>query len=497
MYKLPTRRARSRAAGRCEPLVPSFSTFQGNTSDGEWRAHRAKLLLFFRSVRAFGRCLALAIAMIVALPAVSRAVAVPGPTPTQEWTRQLGTSSQDWNFGVSADGLGSVYVSGYTEGNLGGTNAGGRDVYVGRYDAGGNLLWARQLGTTSDDQSYSVSADGLGNVYSAGYTAGNLGGTNAGSFDALLTKYSASGNLLWTRLLGTNNTDEARSVSADGLGNVYISGITAGNLGGTSAGDYDAFLSRYDASGNLLWTRQLGTSTWDESDGVSSDGLGNVYITGITGASLGGTHAGSDDAFLAKYSASGNLLWARQLGTSGLDGGNSVSADGLGNVYIAGGTRGSLAGNNAGGYDAFLAKYDASGNLLWTRQLGTFEHEQGQGVSADGLGNVYMAGYTFGGLDGANAGNVDTFVSKFNAQGDLLWTSQIGTSRYDWGMGVSADGMRNVYVAGRTGGSLGGPFIGGTWDAFVAKYAEVPEPKSVTLLTAVAIVALSVMRRRS
>ena len=87
-----------------------------------------------------------------------------------EWTRQLGTSSNDSSSGVSADGLGNVYISGSTEGSLGGANAGLQDAFVSKYDAAGNFLWTRQLGTTNGDYSYGVSADGLGNVYISGAT---------------------------------------------------------------------------------------------------------------------------------------------------------------------------------------------------------------------------------------------------------------------------------------------------------------------------------------
>ena len=146
-------------------------------------------------------------------------------------------------------------------------------------------------------------------------------------------------------------------MSADGLGNVYISGGTQGSLGGTSAGKYDAFLSKFDANGTLLWTEQLGTSSDDNSGGVSADGLGNVYISGSTQGSLGGTNAGGLDAFVSKFDANGTLLWTEQLGTSSTEYGNDVSADGLGNVYISGDTQGSLGGTNAGGVDAFVAKF--------------------------------------------------------------------------------------------------------------------------------------------
>ena len=148
------------------------------------------------------RCLApLVVAMSVwAVDSAARGESI-------EWTRQLGTSSTDRSNGVSADGLGNVYISGCTDGSLGGPNAGGDDAFVSKYDAAGTLQWTRQLGTSSTDLSHGVSADGLGNVYISGYTDGSLGGPNAGSYDAFVSKYDAAGTLQWTRQLGTSATD--------------------------------------------------------------------------------------------------------------------------------------------------------------------------------------------------------------------------------------------------------------------------------------------------
>jgi hypothetical protein len=386
------------------------------------------------------------------------------------WAKQLGTSSSDYSYGVSADGLGNVYISGDTNGSLGGTNAGGVDAFVGKYDASGTLLWTKQLGTSSSDSNTGVSADGLGNVYISGFTGGSLGGTNAGGYDAFVSKYDASGTLVWTKQLGTASDDFSTGVSADGLGNVYISGSTNGSLGGTNAGSRDAFVSKYDASGTLLWTKQLGTSSVDDSTGVSADGLGNVYISGYTSGSLGGANAGSNDAFVSKYDASGTLLWTQQLGTSSNDFSTSVSFDGLGNVYISGETSGSLGGTHAGSGDAFVSKYSASGTLLWSKQLGTSSTDSSKSVSADGLGNVYISGFTDGNLGSTNPGSHDVFVSKYDATGTLLWTKQYGTSSLDVGSGVSADGLGDVYISGETDGNLWGTH--GGLDAIVVRIDE-------------------------
>jgi hypothetical protein len=124
-----------------------------------------------------------------------------------------------------------------------------------KYDSAGNLIWTRQLRSARDDYCEGIAADGLGNAYVIGFTFGNLGGANLGVYDAYIVKYDPTGNVLWTRQLGTSSGNGISSVSADGLGNVYISGATGGNLGSPNAGFDDAFIGKYDASGNLLWTR--------------------------------------------------------------------------------------------------------------------------------------------------------------------------------------------------------------------------------------------------
>ncbi len=237
-------------------------------------------------------------AVVLVLPAAASLHAAP---LILQWTEQLGTGSSDRNSRVSADSLGNVYISGRTEGSLGGPNVGGSDAFLLKVDASGTLQWTEQLGTGGDDVGWGVSADSLGNVYISGTAGGSLGGPNAGLTDAFLAKYNASGALQWIEQLGTGSDDFGGGVSADSLGNVYISGVTQGSLGGANAGGWDAFLAKYDASGTLQWTEQLGTSSYDESPGVSADSLGNVYISGFTAGSLGGPNAGGEDAFVAKY----------------------------------------------------------------------------------------------------------------------------------------------------------------------------------------------------
>jgi hypothetical protein len=401
---------------------------------------------------------------------------------TLEWVRQLGTLSHDSTLGVSTDGLGNAYITGETGGSLAAPFAGNADGYLIKYDSLGNVVWARQWGTPSVESGYNVSADRLGNVFVAGTSHGNLSGPQAGNGDVFVSRFNAAGDLIWTRQFGSSEFDISYAVSADGLGNVYLSGETLGDLQGPNAGSSDMFVSKYDELGNLQWTRQLGTTGTDRGLGVSADSLGNVFFSGFTAGSLAGMNAGPpfSDAFVGKYDADGNLQWLRQLGTNGDDEAGGLSVDGVGNAFVSGRTTGTLGGPRAGGYDAFLSKYDATGSLQWVRQLGTPSRDVGLDASIDGLGNVYLSGETQGSLEGSNAGFEDAFVSKYDEFGNHLWTRQLGSSQYEGGFGISADRLGNIFIAGRTTGDLGGLTYGDS-DGFVAKYL-IPEPTTIALL---------------
>jgi hypothetical protein len=366
---------------------------------------------------------------------------------------------------VAADADGNVYVSGSSQGSLG-----PKDVWVAKYSTTGALRWTRELHPNSYLSPGGVATGSNGNVYITGSTAVSLGGANQGGNDAFVAKYSSAGSLLWIRQLGTSDGDASFGIATDGAGNVYISGWTAGSLGGANQGGNDAFVAKYSPAGVLLWTRQLGTSVHDYSNSVATDGDGNVYISGYTYGSLTGANVGATDAFVAKYSSAGTLRWARQLGTSGYDNSHSVATDGDGNVYISGWTSGSLGGANQGGNDAFVARYSPAGVLLWAKQIGISGDDYSYGVATDGDGNVYISGWTAGSLGGANQGGDDAFVATYSSAGALRWTRQLGTSGYEHSYGVATGRHDDLYISGVTTGSLGGAFQGGT-DAFVAKYS--------------------------
>lgn len=390
-----------------------------------------------------------------------------------QWVRQFGTpENPDYASGVATDDNGDVYVSGWTFGPPPGENGEG-DAWVVKYSAAGVLLWRKQPGATEDnDYASAVATDSGGNVYVSGYTVNSLsGGTDPENLGAWVAKYSAEGKLRWKGQPGKTERDVPRAVATDGEGNVYVAGRTGSSLEGDSQGEEDAWLVKYSVQGVLLWIRQLGTSASDSANDVATDGDGNVYVSGLTGGSLGGLDQGQGDAWVAKYSSPGALLWTRQLGTSTRDSANGVATDQHGDVYLSGSTGGSLGGPNQGQQDAWVAKYSPEGALLWTKQLGTSQGDFSDAVATDGKRNVYISGGTYGSLGAPQQGQGDAWVAKYSAAGKLRWKRKLGTSEEDVSRDVASDDDGNVYIVGYTNGSLARLNPTPPWsDAFMAKY---------------------------
>ncbi len=398
---------------------------------------------------------------------------------TTHYTKQLGTASQDYGSGDAVDSSGNTYVAGATRGDFdGNTSAGLYDGFLVKYNSAGAKQWTRQLGTASNDYATGVAVDASGNAYVTGYTYGGLdGNTNAGSSDIFLVKYNSAGVKQWTRQMGTTGPDESYGVAVDTSGNAYITGYTQDSLdGNTFAGSDDMFLVKYDSAGTKQWTRQLGTTAGETGYAVAVDSSGNVYVTGRTGGDLDGIiNTGTMNVFLVKYNSAGIKQWARvvdSLNTYESAEGKGVAVDTSGNIYVTGDTDGGLDGNiNVGSYDMFLVKYNASGIKQWSRQTGTTTSDIGTGVAVDTSGNAYVTGYTAGGLDGnTNVGSNDMFLMKYDSVGTKQWTRQLGTTAGDLGRGVAVDSSGNAYVTGDTGGGLDGNTSAGSNDMFLVKY---------------------------
>jgi len=356
-----------------------------------------------------------------------------GANGRKYWTRQVGSADNDVGYGVTTDSAGYIYVAG-TIGGDGSLNNG--DIVVLKYDTNGNRIWLSRSSPGGTSDAYGIIADNTGNIYVTGLTSGNLdGNTSLGGSDIFLIKYDSDGNKIWTRQTGTSDDDIPKGVAVDGAGNVYLAGYTYGNMAGTNQGGADIFILKYDTGGNKIWTRQIGTAQDDLANALTADTTGYLYITGYTAGGLdSNSNQGGKDIILLKYDTDGNKIWTRQTGTDQDDAGTGVTVNNSGYIFITGYTQGGLDGKtNAGLSDIFTLKYDNLGNKIWTQQTGTNTNDAGNGIATDSTGNVYVCGYTVNGLNGNSLqGGTDAFVLKYNSDKTLLlsWPAE---TNYDQG----------------------------------------------------------------
>lgn len=371
-------------------------------------------------------------------------------------------------LGVAAGRDGSVYMAGYTQ-----LGAGSWDAFVAKYSWTGQLAWHQLHGTIRVDDATSVASGSDGSVLLAGFTEGDLAGqTNHGAQDAFVTLYSPNGTHTWTRLMGTGNREEARSVVVGADGSVIVAGFSEGGLGSDAlakggAGGKDVFVSKLSERGNVMWTQALGTASHDIADRVALQDDGSVIVAGYSFGQLNVSAGTRGDVFVARFSPEGRLAWVRQDVTIGAGNGEthsrltSLACGGDGSISLAGFTMASTFNGqtNKGGIDSFVVKYSSSGDFQWAKLLGTELDDKAWSVASTSDGGVLLAGASQGNLEGRrNRGGWDAFVVRYSPAGTLLWADLIGTEYDDEAkaivMALSSGGDEHFLVAGYTHGSL-------------------------------------------
>lgn len=344
-----------------------------------------------------------------------------------------------------------------------------------------NWLWAKSSGGNTDEEALSNSTDASGNLivtgyfYSSAVTFGTTTLTNNGSGDMFIVKYDPLGNVIWAKSVGGVGYDVANSITVDPFGNLIVAGyfnsptITFGNTTLTNAGNNDAFIVKYDATGTVIWAKSVGENGADQAFSTTTDLSGNIMVTGSFNSSnitfgtiiLTNALSGTDNMFIAKYDPSGTVIWAKQAGWAGYDYATSVTADAFGNIIVLGYfnsadiTFGTITLNNAGSYDIFMVKYDAAGTLLWANSAGGTGSDFSSSVTADASGNLIVIGrfqnstITFDTITLTNVGNSDIFIVKYNSLGTVLWAKSAGGSGGDFAGKVISDATGNIIVAGK------------------------------------------------
>ena len=347
------------------------------------------------------------------------------------WNTFLGGSHGDLATGVTVDSSGDIYVVGWSTGTWGSpvrAFSGGYDAWAAKVDSTGHLKWNTFLGgpgeNTNLDYGLAIAVDAAGSVCVGGLSPATWGApVTVAGFGSFIAKLDAAGNLTWNALLGSTGV---RALALDGVGNVYVTG--GGGCGwGTPingcSGDSEAYVAKLDTNGKLKWNTFVGGAGYDFGYGLGLDATGNIYASGISAVSWGSPvrpfTGGGEDAFVAKFDPTGKRIWNTFLGGATLDFGFALTTDPIGNSYVAGQTGASwgspIRSFGGGPDDAFVAKVDTNGNLIWNMFLGGTAQDSASAVTCRD-GQIYVAGESDAswGSPVRPYTNADGFVAKIS-----------------------------------------------------------------------------------
>lgn len=403
------------------------------------------------------------------------------------WLDQHGTTGDDAVNATALAADGDVVTAGSTTANLDGNHPSNTslDGVVERYGVEGDRKWAVQIGQDATDETLTgVATNWRGDIFVVGRTTGDLDALHpdAAGGDAFLARLDSSGTVVWVRQLGTADNDSALAVTAIAAGDVFVAGLTTGDLDGSHAGNtsMDGFIARFDRAGNLKWTRQVGDAgTEDALTAVGASLRGDVVAGGYTFANLDGKHASSSasDALLVRFDRAGHRRWLRQFGSAAPATDDMVAAvavDIKGEIFVSGATLGDIDGKHAGNTsaDVIVARYAPSGSREWLRQWGTAGggNESGAALTATPSGEVYVTGSTDGSVDGEPpvARSRDALLLRYTRRGIRVLRAQYGGAGNDDARGIAVSRRGTVYLGGATDGRLG-ESTAGALDAFLTR----------------------------
>jgi hypothetical protein len=461
--------------------------------------------------------------------------------PTLFYSTYLGGSSFDEGIGIAVDSGGDAYVTGVTQSINFPTTPGafqsadpglGNDhAFVTKLNSTGSaLVYSTYLGGSSFDEGFGIAVDSGGNAYVTGFTESANFPTTPGAFQtglpgfahAFVTKLNRSGSgLVYSTYLGGSNVDEGFGIAVDSGGNAYVTGFTDSANFPTTPGAFqtslpdggNAFVTKLNPAGSApVYSTYLGGSTFEEGFGIAVDSGGNAYLTGLTESSNFPTTPGAFQsadpglgnfhAFVTKLNPSGSgLAYSTYLGGSGSDEAlfSGIAVDSGGNAYITGLTNSvnfpttpgafQSADPGLGNFHAFVTKLNPSASgLAYSTYLGGSSTDEGISIAVDSAGNAFVTGLTdspnfpttANAIQPAPGGGFDAFVTVLNPHGAaLVYSSYLGGSGTDEGLGIALDPSFNAYVTGFTQSTdfpttqgafqSTAPVPPGSGDAFVTK----------------------------
>jgi len=311
------------------------------------------------------------------------------------------------------------------------------------------LLWTRTWGGTGMDSAGDLALDSSENIYVVGQT----NSSGAGNDDIVLVKYNSIGQPQWNTTWGGVGDDWGRSLVIDSSDNIFIVGITHS----FGPGHHAIALIKYNSLGEQQWNTTWG-SGFAQGDGISLDLSGNIFITGSIGTSK--PYPDTGDMVLVKFSSLGEYQWNKTWSGGHVDIGAGMTMDSSDNIFITG----FIFSYGAGVGDAFLLKYNSSGDLQWDNTWGGV----GFSLELDSSNNIFVVGMT----SSFDAGNQDISILKFNSLGQLQWNKTWGGTGIDTGWGLALDSSENIYITGGSNSSSAGDS-----DIVLVKYNSIGQPQ--------------------
>ncbi len=302
-------------------------------------------------------------------------------------------------------------------------------------------------------------------------------------YNGFVLKLNPDGDLIWAKQLGSTGNTYVNSVDTDASGNIVIAGIFdlqtdldpgAGSDLHTSSIDNDGFVAKLDLNGDFVWSHIIEADSTLRLQSVQVDGNGDIGLIGHfekninvdpTGSATSYSFNGFEDIFVVKLNASGNFIWSEHFGSTGVDYGNDLAFDSNNNILLTGGFGGAIdfdpsAGNftvsPTGQRDIFTLKLDANGSFIWIKQAGSSSHSQGEGICIDPLDNIYTTGYFKFNVDfDPGPGQTildptlkDVFVQKLDKNGSFVWARQVGGDSDESGYDIALSSSNDLIIGG-------------------------------------------------
>ena len=364
---------------------------------------------------------------------------------------------------ITHDSSGNIWVGGKTDGKFdSGGSYSDQISFFAKYDPDGNLLFGKNIDGGAGLQGVinGITIDSNGAIWVCGSTLEDLGGGNAGGLDAFIAKLDSSGNILFSKNLGTSHTDEALGIAIDSDNNAWITGYTKAGINGTSnLGGNDAFIAKYNNAGTLLMAKNIGTTGDERANGIAIDKTNSIHnviwITGETNGDFGHAQSeGHQDPFLVKLNSNADIEFSLNLGAAQDDYATGIAVRPDGKVYITGSTLGDMGDGQNGGKDIYLALINPDGSINFQKNYGTAGNEFANGISIDSHGFVWLTGVSDGAdwsngvyLSGAN----QSWVGMFTADGTQLGINGIPNNNPEgvFSNAIDVDANDRVWAAGR------------------------------------------------